>query len=123
MNTAQLPWVALGGAIGAVLRVVLTEALPAGRWPWGTLAANLLGSLLMGLLMGKVVGSAGAASPIVSPFLVAGFCGGFTTFSAFSWQLFEQLRTGQWYVAVGYAGLTVATCLLATGLGWRLTRT
>jgi CrcB protein len=49
-------------------------------------------------------------------------CGGFTTFSTFSWQTFEQMQKGDWVAAAGNVFLSVTLCLVATWSGWRLAR-
>jgi CrcB protein len=54
----NLVLVALGGALGASMRYGLGRALPAGAWPWGTLAANVLGGFAMGLLAALALGLA-----------------------------------------------------------------
>lgn len=121
MSIANLILVACGGALGSVVRVMLSAAIPAGRLPWGTLTANVLGSCAIGWLIGRL----GAPTPENARWysvLVVGFCGGFTTFSAFSVQLYEQLRAGQLAVALVHALVAVATCVAATALGWRLGR-
>lgn len=121
MHPLHLLFVAAGGALGAVLRVLLSSVVPAGRLPWGTLAVNVLGSLLIGWLMARF-GPPTGANARWHAFLVAGMCGGFTTFSTFSWQLFDQVRTGELAMALGHALLAVSACLVATWLGWRLAR-
>ncbi|HYP16213.1 MAG TPA: CrcB family protein, partial [Opitutus sp.] len=55
-------------------------------------------------------------------FLVVGLCGGFTTFSTFSWQTFEQLQKGQGVAAASNVLLSVSLCLAATWTGWKLAR-
>ncbi len=112
-------WVALGAALGAVLRVGLGIWLPAGRLPWGTIAANILGSLLIGWLIGRL-GGITAENARLQALLVAGFCGGFTTFSSFSWQTIELLQRGQVGWAIGHGVGSVLICGLATWLGWRM---
>ena len=121
LSWGSLGWVALGGALGSVARVLLGRALPAGALPWGTLAANVAGSLLIGWLMARLApwDAGGLRAHSLG---VAGFCGGFTTFSTFSWQTFEQMQKGQWGTAAGHVLVSVAACLLATWLGWRLAR-
>ena len=114
-----LLWIALGGAAGSVARAMVALSLP-GRFPWATLLINVLGSLLIGWLMARL-------GPIESPtaasmrnLLVTGFCGGFTTFSTFSWQTLEQMQKGQWSAAVANVLLSLTLCLLAVWLGWRM---
>ena len=63
----------------------------------------------------------GAAATLRS-LLVVGFCGGFTTFSTFSWQTLEQMQKGQWGAAAANVLLSVSLCLLAVWLGFKLGR-
>jgi CrcB protein len=113
--------IAVGGAIGSVARALASWAIPAGRLPWATILVNIAGSLLIGGLVGRM-------SPVTDEnmrsysFWVIGVCGGFTTFSSFSWQTFDQMQRGDWGAAIANVLLSVALCLLATWLGWRLTR-
>lgn len=101
--------VALGAAIGAPLRYVLTVRLD-GSFPTGLLVVNALGSGLFGLFAALSLGDAGWA------LLGIGFCGGFTSFSSFAVQAVERSRR----VATTYV---VATTVLSTGacaVGWVL---
>ena len=116
-----LVWVALGGALGSVARVVVGQSLPA-RFPWATLAVNVLGSLLIGWLMARLGPLEGGTAGSLRSLLVAGFCGGFTTFSTFSWQTLEQMQKGQWGAATANVLLSVMLCLFAVWLGFRLGR-
>ncbi len=121
MSPAALLWIAVGGALGSVVRALGNWAIPAGRLPWATILINITGSLLIGWLMAKpgVAGNWGART---YSFAVVGICGGFTTFSSFSWQTFEQMQTGRWLAAAAHILLSVGLCLLATWAGWRLGR-
>ena len=121
MNFSALLLVAAGGAIGSVARALAGQLVPAGRLPWATVAVNVAGSLLIGWLMARLA-APGAEPGRAQAFWVVGVCGGFTTFSSFSWQTFEQLQKGQWLTAAGHVALAVAACVAATGLGWRLGR-
>lgn len=114
-----LVWIALGGAAGSVARALLALSLPA-RFPWATLLVNVLGSLLVGWLMARLGPIEGGTAASLRSLLIAGFCGGFTTFSTFSWQTLEQMQKGQWSAAAANVLLSVAICLLAVWLGWRL---
>lgn len=105
--TQALAFVALGGALGAVLRALATLAWPA---PWGVLAVNVLGSFLIGLV-------AVWLPPRLWPFVVTGLLGGFTTFSAFSLDALRLLEGGRPGAAALYVGGSVALSLLACGLG------
>jgi CrcB protein len=119
MSLSALLWVALGGAAGSVLRALIAHAL-AARFPWSTLLVNAAGSLLMGWIMGRF----GALEPAPAARLYAlgavGFCGGFTTFSSFSFQTLQQLQHGQLAAAFLNIVLSVALCLGAVWLGLRL---
>lgn len=120
-NLASLALVALGGAVGSVARALIGLAL-AGRFPWGTLTVNIIGSLLIGWVMARAAGTDPAVSARMVNLLAVGWCGGFTTFSTFSWQTLDQLMKGQWGAAFANVLLSVMLCLLATWLGFRLGR-
>jgi CrcB protein len=116
--------VMLGGAAGAGLRyevgrITLRQLGPG--FPWGTLAVNLAGGLLMGLLAGALTG-VGMTSRPAWLLLGVGVLGGFTTFSAFSFDLFAMIQRGQPGVAIGYAFASVLGALLLFVLGWFLAR-
>ncbi len=122
MNTlASLVWIGLGGAVGSVARALVGLAI-ASRFPVATLLVNVAGSMLIGWLMVRF----GSAEPAVSArllnLLAVGFCGGFTTFSTFSWQTLDQMLKGQWGAAAANVFLSVTLCLIAVWLGFRLGR-
>ncbi len=121
MSAASLLWIALGGALGSVLRALAGELL-AARFPWGTLAVNVAGSLLIGGVMARLGGLEPEAAARLQALVVVGFCGGFTTFSAFSWQTVDQMLRGQWAAAAANVALSLALCLGAAWLGFRLAR-
>lgn len=120
--------VALGGAIGSVLRY------QAGRWmthwlgpaavtafPWATLAVNVIGSLAMGLLAGWLArygahDTWGGGEP-VRLLVGVGVLGGFTTFSAFSLELMVLIERGQAAQAFVYAAVSVLAGLTALYIG------
>ncbi|HKB57650.1 MAG TPA: fluoride efflux transporter CrcB [Lacunisphaera sp.] len=121
MNIATLGWIALGGALGSVGRALVGLSIQ-GRFPLATMVVNVTGSLLIGWLMARLGPADTASAASLRSFLVVGVCGGFTTFSAFSWQTLEQMMKGQWAAAVANVLLSVVLCLLATWLGFRLGR-
>jgi CrcB protein len=116
-------WVALGGAVGAAARYGVS-LWTVQRWgwsfPWGTLAVNMTGSLAIGLLMTVLLGR--NADPSFRLLLVTGFLGGYTTFSAFSYETLALLLERRWDVAVLYAVGSVLFGLLACALGLGLGR-
>lgn len=118
--------VAVGGAFGSVTRFWLTgvmAALTGPRFPWGTLLINILGSFIIGLVAGLTLTPERLGwHPSIRILLMTGFCGGFTTFSAFSLQALELIQTGEMAMALGYMMGSVALCLAFTWGGWLLAR-
>jgi CrcB protein len=115
-------WVAIGGALGSVARFWLGNAMAVAvgsEFPWGTLLINVLGSFVIsffGLLTGT---SQKFAVPYEARvFVTVGLCGGFTTFSSFSLQTVELVRTGQAGRAGLYVAASVILCLAACALGF-----
>jgi CrcB protein len=111
--TYALPLVALGGALGAVLRHLATLVWPA---PWGVMAINVAGSFAIGALAVPLLLAERGPHPL-APFLVTGILGGFTTFSAFSLDALRLVEGGRPGTALFYVGGSVALSLLACGLG------
>jgi fluoride exporter len=104
--------VALGGAVGAVLRWGAGLAL---AFPYATVAVNVLGSFLIGLVWVAVAAR-------WHPLLITGVLGGFTTFSAFSLDLFRLIEGGRAGAAFAYTGASVALSLGACWAGLMLGR-
>jgi len=107
--------VGLGGALGSLARHGLGLAL-AGVAPAGTLAANVAGCGLIGYLHAK------AGSEASRALLMTGFCGGFTTWSAFGLETARMVSDGRALAAAGYAAATLVLGLGAVALGWQLAR-
>ncbi len=110
--------VAMGGALGSVGRFWLAGLV--GRFagtafPWGTVLINIVGSFAIGWLAAATMRSAHAQA--WQAFAMAGLCGGFTTFSAFSLQTVDLLRDGRVAAAAANVGLSVALCVLGAALG------
>lgn len=101
--------VALGGAIGSVLRYLAAVAIGA---PIATLAVNVAGSFAIGWLV-VTLASRGALSPL----LMTGLLGGFTTFSAFSLDAMKLWQSGQGPQAALYVTASVALSLAAVAAG------
>ena len=120
MSPGALLLVALGGALGSVARVLAGAALPATRLPWATILVNIAGSLAIGWLIARLASLDPAEALRPQAFWVVGVCGGFTTFSTFSWQTVALIHKGDWPAAIGNVLLSVTLCLAATWLGWRL---
>ena len=125
MNIAYL-WVALGGALGSVGRYWLS-GLVANRFgetfPWGTLAINVTGSFVIGIIGALASPEGRMDSPsraFATQFLMIGVCGGYTTFSSFSWQTLRLLQDREWLYAGGNVILSVTLCMIAVWLGYAL---
>ena len=91
----KLLLIAIGGALGTLARYGTTSALQpiSSRFPWGTLAVNLLGCFVIGLLQG--VAERGLLAPQYRVPMLVGFLGGYTTFSTFGWETASFLQDGQ----------------------------
>jgi len=121
LHKVWLP-VALGGALGATARhltALSTMALLGPVFPWGTLIANGLGSLIIGFAAASI---SGAENEARRQFLIAGFCGGFTTFSIFSLEMLVMLEAGRIGAAALYLGLSLAVWLCAVAIGYETGR-
>ena len=110
-------YVAIGGALGAVLRYLVALAV---TWPMGTLLVNVLGSFLIGLAFTLLTPERGLDR--FAPFLMIGVLGGFTTYSTFSLDTLRLIEQGQTGAALAYAGGTLVACLAACALGLWLAR-
>lgn len=115
-TTGNFLAVGIGAALGAWLRWVLGLFFNAGGWPWGTLAANLVGGYLIGVLVAVV-----AAHPDWPAWVrlacITGFLGGLTTFSTFSAETVAFVEKGAYGMALAYAGASLAGSLLLTAAG------
>lgn len=114
-------WIAIGGALGSVARFWLSGAVGqrfGETFPWGTIVVNVTGSLIIGLFA-AMTGSDGKWLVPVNfrLFFIYGVCGGYTTFSSFSFQTLTLARDGEWLSAGANVLLSVALCLLGVWLG------
>ncbi len=124
--SGALPWstalaVALGAAIGAVLRwlaAAWVNPLWAG-FPLGTLLVNCAGGLMMGLAL---LGFERWPLELPRAFFITGFLGGLTTFSAFSGESLHLLQRGQLGLAVVHAGAHVLGALACVAAGFGVAR-
>ena len=115
-------FVAAGSVVGGVARYLVSLALAAlPGLPWATLFVNATGSFIIGFYAtlsgpdGRIF--AGARQ---RQFVMTGFCGGYTTFSAFSLETFMLFRAGMSWTGWAYIAVSVACWLLAVWLGHML---
>lgn len=106
----------LGGGLGSSVRFVLYSFFD-NSGPWITLIVNVSGGLLIGYLMRSL--ETNPSSNDFRAFWVAGFCGGFTTFSAFGLDFFNFIRQEQIAVGCLYAFLSFAGTVFAVYFGFR----
>lgn len=117
-----LTQVALGGALGSMLRYLTNVGVMrfiGPGFPWGTVIVNILGSFAMGALVVILAHKGGMR---FAPLLMTGVLGGFTTFSAFSLDAFTIYERGQVGVAAAYVAGSVGLSLLALLAGVLMTR-
>ena len=117
-------WVAIGGAIGSLLRFSVNIATPrflGQDFPWATLTVNILGSLVMGFFAAFLAEKYADQSDL-RLFLLTGVLGGFTTFSAFSLDVFNLVQRGENSMALVYAIASVAFSIIAVFAGFMISR-
>ena len=120
----RLLLICLAGAVGTGMRYALGSA--AGRalppdFPYGTLGINAAGSFLIGLVQVAALGNASFPETLRAA-IVVGVLGGFTTYSAFSYETLDLAGRGAWTAAGLYVLLTTAICLTACAAGMALGR-
>lgn len=119
ISAKHIMLVLLGSGTGGVLRYVIGQLLQqkiAGKLPYGTFMVNILGSILIGILVASIAKQT-EASTTIKLLLVTGFCGGFTTFSAFAFENVELIRAGNYATAIAYVLLSVALSIAGTFAG------
>lgn len=114
--------IGLGGGIGSISRYVVSRLAyhaVGETFPYGTLAVNIIGCLFIGLLM-SFMQERLAVNTNLRFLFVIGFLGGFTTFSSFSYETFELMRTGSMFAAFFNTAYNVLGCLTATWCGYMI---
>jgi CrcB protein len=114
--------VGAGSAIGGILRLLIGKTIMQFfqyPFPLGTFIVNISGSFLIGLLY-ALYGKSGNLSPAALLFLATGVCGGFTTFSAFSYENLILLKSGNFLMALVYIAGSIVIGLLAVFAGYAI---
>ena len=111
-------YVAFGSAVGGASRFALSTFLQqrSATFPVGTLVVNITGSLILGFLLRYALGST-SVSAETRALLTTGFCGGYTTFSTFSYETIALIQDGDYRRAATYVVASVAVSLVATFVG------
>ena len=113
-------YVAVGSAVGGVCRFLLTAIIQqrtGGTFPLGTLLINITGAFVLGFLIRYAVATP-ALTPELRALLTTGFCGGYTTFSTFSFETATLIEEAQYQRAALYVFLSVTVALIGTFAGF-----
>tara|TARA_B100000925_G_scaffold28548_1_gene18995 strand:+ start:60 stop:434 length:375 start_codon:yes stop_codon:yes gene_type:complete len=110
--------VALGGALGALLRYSLGLTLETNDFPWSTFVVNICGSVILGILSVMAVNS--LISETTMLFLGTGLLGAFTTMSTFSNETVSLIKNNEIALALAYATLSFILCIGGAFLGWNI---
>lgn len=120
-------WIAIGSALGGMARYwcygFMARAI-GETFPWGTLAVNVLGSSFIGLFA-ALTGPEGRylVPPSTRMFVMAGFLGGYTTFSTFSLETMNLTRQGEWFKAGANISASLVLSLAGVWLGHAIATT
>lgn len=119
IDRRELGAIFLGGALGALVRAGLTEALPdpGVGWPWATFVVNVMGAALLGYWFTVL-----PHSQYRRPLLTTGFCGALTTFSTVQVELVEMIDAGRVPLAALYLAVSVAAGLAGAQAGTSFAR-
>jgi fluoride exporter len=122
VDRRELAAIFVGGAIGAVARAALAEALPVGSsWPWSTFIVNVGGAFALGYLATRLQERL-PLSAYRRPLLGTGVCGALTTFSTMQLELLRMLDRGRAGLALAYACGSVVAGFLAVALATNMVR-
>ncbi|MEI7474546.1 MAG: fluoride efflux transporter CrcB [bacterium] len=115
----------VGGGLGACLRFFLSMLIhnnTNGIFPWGTFAINIAGSFILGLVVALSISKPPIIDNNIKLLLTTGFCGGFTTFSTFSWEVLTLLKEGYYLQGFLYSFGSLFIGLIAVFLACWLVR-
>lgn len=124
MNLTNALIVGFGGFLGSIARYLSSVSIDQklnSAFPYGTFTVNLLGSFILGLVYGWATQHQGNVST-AKLFLITGFCGGFTTFSAFAFENFNLLTNRFTTVSITYSIATIILGILLVWAGIVITR-
>ena len=113
----QLFLVFLGGGLGSIIRLIINRLIPSESFPYSTLTVNMIGSFLIGLIISYLIDSNMLKSDYYY-FLVVGICGGLTTFSAFSIENFNFIKSNETFNSFIYIFISVSLCIALAYLGF-----
>ena len=108
--------VGVGGGVGSILRYVISYLIKSNSFPYSTLVINVIGSMILGALFGLSLKNENWDAGWKA-FMTAGFCGGFTTFSAFSYENVLMLQQGKIGLSLIYTVSSIVAGILAAYFG------
>lgn len=108
--------VGLGGFTGSILRYGLGKIAFSSSFPFMTMIINMTGSFIIGIAFGLTRGKE-SINPNLPLLIQTGFCGGFTTFSAFSLETIMLFQDKKYLTGSSYVLLSVILCLCSAALG------
>ena len=112
-------FIALGGALGSVARYAVGPSVSNRlgiRFPFGTLAINLSACLIIGISM-EILNRHTDFNPALRYLIPIGFIGAYSTFSTFEWEIFLNLNSGSFWIAILYVSISLVFGLIAVALG------
>ena len=115
--------VATGGALGAVLRYLLTNfsKIFFASSIYATISVNIVGSFLIGYLITSNVGN-NLSENFIRFFIIIGVLGSFTTFSAFSYEVIDLINSKKYITSFSYIFISIIICILSAYLGTLLNK-
>ena len=113
----------IGGGLGCVVRYCISVLMRmySFNFPFATILVNIIGSLILGFVI-ALFWRQSPFHPSLKWAITVGFCGGLTTFSTFSWEIFEMIKNGELLLAFLSILISVLACVLAISLGVFLSR-
>ncbi|MCB0519708.1 MAG: fluoride efflux transporter CrcB [Lewinellaceae bacterium] len=110
----------IGGGLGSICRFGIGHLLAGYRfqYPWATFAANVVSCFILGILF--ALSTKGRISGQMAVMLMAGFCGGFSTFSTFTNETFQLLLAGEFFKAASNVALSLGVCLVSLYAGLKM---
>lgn len=115
--TKNILMVFIGGGLGSVLRYFVGLLFTLKNSLYSTLLVNVVGSFCIGLALSYII-KQNHQNTSLQLFVVTGFLGGFTTFSAFSWNVLELIKQHQLALAIMYILLTFILTFIAVSIGF-----
>jgi fluoride exporter len=117
-------FIALGGALGSIARYMVGTSVSDRlgiRFPFGTLLINISACLIIGFTL-EVLNRHTNFNPALRYLIPIGFIGAYSTFSTFEWEIFSNLNSGAFWIAVIYVAASLVFGLVAVALGAALGR-